>query len=291
MNDIVLFKGANLAKGDLARFKGALQTAQATAPQIGGIPILKLGKDSIWRYGQKDTEVQEGSLWAVNPLTLMKGYVAWGKGGTKPAGKLARNVLQGNLPTQDELPDVGADWTEYVEFELTCCNGEDKGTVVKYASNSMGGVEAFHRDIITHLIHQAEVDSTKLVPVVELMVDGYYNNNAQYGVKKDGKAGWIAKPVFEIVEWMTFAGPEHGEADQADNDPPPAKQPEQQAAPTRRAAVGGGQPAAPAQPARRAPVSGNGKEAEPAAEPQQTVAAGQPEAAAEPVVRRRRRAV
>src|SRR5258708_35882124 len=153
-NDIQLFKGAGMPAGDLAKYKQELQRVQAGAPVIGGLPILKLGKDGIWRYGQTDTEVQDGSEWAINPTTFRKGFIAWAKsGGTKPLGKVLKPVLLGNLPVRDDLPDVGADWTENVSFELTCLNGDDDGKTAEYASNAMGGVEAFHT-LIAHRFHR-----------------------------------------------------------------------------------------------------------------------------------------
>ncbi len=77
MSDIQLFKGAGLPAADIAKYKQALTRVQASAPTIGGLPILKLGKDGIWRYGQTDTDVQDGSEWAVNPVSMKKGFIAW----------------------------------------------------------------------------------------------------------------------------------------------------------------------------------------------------------------------
>lgn len=288
-NDVQLFKGAGLPAGDLAKYKQALARAQATAPIIGGTPILKLGKDGTWRYGQHDTEVQEGSEWAVNPVTMQKGYIAWAtQGGTKPLGKVVRPILQGNLPLESDLPDVGAPWSENVSFQLQCMNGEDKGTMVEYASNSMGGIEAFHV-LVAHLMHQIEVDPSKLVPVVSLANTSYQHANRSYGLK-----GVIFKPVFEIVEWVS-GGMETAAAEpEAKREPEPATPPRRGRPPANMPAEA--TPARAATPSRRAAVNGAGKPAyDPVADAaastqEQYAAAGQPEDAG-PVVRRRRRVV
>lgn len=255
-NDIALFKGAGLPATDIAKYKQALTRVQLSAPQIGGTPILKLGKDGIWRYGQKDTEVQDGSEWAVNPTTLKKGFIAWAKsGGTKPLGKVLKPILLGELPIQSELPDVGAEWKENVSFDLRCMNGDDEGITVEYASNAMGGVEAFHV-LVAQFLHQLEVDPTRLVPIVILETQGYQHGNLSYGIK-----GWVEKPVFTIVEWVS-GGAETATAlseDEAEEEEQPAE-PQQ---PARRAAAPprGAAPAretAPERAATRGPVPARG---------------------------------
>jgi hypothetical protein len=306
-NELAAFRNSSLAKGALGQYKANLAKVQAAAPQMGGVPILKLGKDSIWRYGQKQTEVQEGSIWAINPLSLHKGFVAWSKaGGTKPLGKSMANVLAGHLPLESELPPVGANWSANVEFELKCTNGDDEGLTVKYASNALGGVEAFHH-VIAHLMHQMEVDPDKLVPLVALMSEGYQHSNLAYGLR-----GWIAKPIFDIVDWVTLDGGGMTETSAEDGEdaggnaedselaapPQPAEPPAPRAAvpspqPARRAPVGGAPSTQPAAPPRRAPVEGSRAAADlgrpEIARPMSAAEATGDTAVAEPVVRRRRR--
>lgn len=246
--DIQLFKLAGLATQDLAKYKKALLKTQATAPVIGGLPILKLGKDGVWRYGQTDTEVQEGAEWAINPTTFQKGFIAWAKeGGTKPLGKQMQPILLGDLPVREELPDVGADWSENIYFELTCLNGDDEGKTVQFTNSAMGAVEAFHT-LVAHLIHQIETEPGKLVPIITLEHSGYQHSNRSYGIK-----GWVVKPVFEIVEWMdNDASPEAvGEEDEPDEPEKETVAPKRGPAPKR-----------------------GGAEAKPEPEPTKTVARG-----------------
>ena len=255
MADIIAFKGAGLPVGDLAMYKRNLEQAQETAPTIGGLPFLKMGKDAVWRYGQTDTAVQDGSEWAINPVTFKKGFIAWAEsGGTKPLGEVMRPVLGGNLPRLEQMADVGAEWKDNVYFELTCLNGDDEGKTVKFANSTKGAVEAFHV-LIAHLIHQIDVDKSKLVPIVSLQSTGYQHSNRSYGIK-----GWVAKPHFEIIEWVSN-GQAPAEAQEDEPEQETAKEPEQPqrraAAPSRGAAAPDREPA-PERAATRGPVPARG---------------------------------
>jgi hypothetical protein len=51
-----------------------------------GLPMLQFKSrenNGTWMYGQQKTVVEDGSLWAVNPLTFMRGYVCFGDGNKK----------------------------------------------------------------------------------------------------------------------------------------------------------------------------------------------------------------
>jgi len=45
-----------------------------------GSVILKMDKRGDWVFGADQTEVDEGTLWAVNPFSFVHGYIAWGDG-------------------------------------------------------------------------------------------------------------------------------------------------------------------------------------------------------------------
>lgn len=306
-NEIQLFKGAGLPSANLAKFKRNLAQVQAEMPQVGGLPILKLGKDGVWRYGQEDTEVQEGSEWAINPQTIAKGFIAWLPGSRQPR-EVMRLVFEGNLPRFEDLPDVGVDekgeslWRPNYAFELTCLNGDDKDLLVKYAAGNKGAGDAF-KAIVAQMLHQAEVKPTHMAMIVTLTNTGYQSSTLSWGIK-----GWIEKPVFELVEWG-YTGPVGGEETEAEDDQQSEtqqseiEQPQRRAAAPARGAAPAREPAKEAAPARRGPGrppagakreaaparnDGNGSAAE-ATAAEQAAAAGQPEDAG-PVVRRRRRA-
>lgn len=193
MSNVVAFKG-NLPALNITHFQKALATTKnAVGVEAGGKQFLKLAKNSdYWVYGQKDTEVEEGSLWAINPMSLQTGFVAWKQ--SKPIGKRMGSIF--NPPIRkDELEDVGAEWTEAVSFDLVCISGEDTGVEAQYNANSYGGRKAF-TFIMDELMKQSAIDATKLVPVVELMSDSY--THKEYGKTYN--------PVFEIKEWRAMDG-------------------------------------------------------------------------------------
>lgn len=233
MSNVVAFKG-NLPSINITHFQKALAaTKNAVGVEAGNKQFLKLVKNGgYWVYGQKDTEVEEGSLWAINPMSLQAGFVAW-KGG-QPVGKRMGSIF--NPPIRrDELEDVGARWDEAVSFDLVCISGEDVGTECQYNANSYGGRKAF-TDLMDALMKQTGIDATKIVPVVEMTSDSY--THKEYGE--------TFNPIFEIKEWRAMdvvpAGEDAGGGDDDDDDgekqpeEKPAEQPKQEAAaePTRR---------------------------------------------------------
>jgi hypothetical protein len=272
-NDVALFKNAGLSLANIGKYRANIAKVQATAPVGGGEAILRLDKEGVWRFGQQLTEIEPGSLWAANPLTFGKGFTAWAENAKKPRGTVMKNVMSGEVVHPNDLPDVGdAEWSESVEVEFTCINGEDKGTTVKYMSNSMGGRERWHQ-LLAHLDHQFDVDPTRLVAVCSLEHDGYFGSSPQYGTRhpETKQPGWIVKPIFRVVRWM--------EQDKTQ------EQQEEVASPDEQVKQGNGAaPAASAPTRRQSTIQG-----EPAGATAQEQAAALAGDGAGPVVRRRRR--
>lgn len=211
MTNVVAFKG-NLPALNITHFQKALATTKnAVGVEAGGKQFLKLAKNQdYWVYGQKDTEVEDGSRWAINPMSLQTGFVAWKQ--SKVLGKKMGSIF--NPPIrQDELEEVGAPWSEAVSFDIVCVSGEDEGTECQYNANSYGGRKAFTA-IMDALMKQTSVDPTKIVPIVELSSDSYTHKDY----------GKTYNPIFEIVDWATMdAAP----ADKADAGEEQEEQPEE----------------------------------------------------------------
>lgn len=281
MSDVALFKNAGLTPGDIAQHRQALQRTQATRPSVGGTPFLKMDPDDgTWIYGQEEIVVEEGSEWAVNPLSMKKGWVAWPKKGGAPLARVVGSVFK-PLPQLADMEDVGADYQESIEMGLRCLNGEDKDTEITFNSNALGAVEAFH-DLLALIDEQLGSNPAYLVPVIALTNTSYEHSNRAYGT--------VYKPVFEVKYWVDMAGNKAGAAPvKVVNEPRDAEadaqasQDEQAAAAGQATGRGRGrraaaepEPQAPAEP----PARGRGRRA----------AAPEPAAPAEPVQRRRRRA-
>jgi hypothetical protein len=175
-----------------------------------GSVILKMDKRGDWVFGADQTEVDEGTLWAVNPFSFVHGYIAWGDG--EVLGEKMVSVSH-PLPEMEAAP-AGAKrgWETQVGMSLKCISGPDNGLEVRYSVTSVGGKRAV-QGLAVAIAQQVESDQSKPVPVVTLKRDHYTH-------KSYGK---IYTPVFEVQEWMSMDG------DKAEGD-----KPEAEAAPARR---------------------------------------------------------
>lgn len=192
-NAVVAFKGAGLPSVDVGQYRKALANASQQIQVSGGIPFLKMAKqDGAWIYGAKDTEVEEGALWAINPLSLKVGFVCWNPKGGAPLGKQMVSIFQTPLNIAD-LPNLGAKWDDNISLEMMCTNGEDKGITVEYTANSYGGKKAF-ATLVAAIQRQLDADPKNLVPVIELTNDSY--KSPQYGL--------IYNPIFDIKKWIAM---------------------------------------------------------------------------------------
>jgi|GEM_PF-1563762 len=222
-NTVVAFKTAGLPSADVGQFRKALANASQAIQVAGGIPFLKMAKqDGCWVYGAKDTEVEEDSLWAINPLSLKVGFVCWNPKGGAPLGKQMVSIFQTPLNISD-MPSLGAKWDDNISLEMMCTNGEDKGITVEYTANSYGGKKAF-AELVSAIQRQLDADPKNLVPVVDLTNDSY----------KHPMYGTTFNPIFAIKSWIAMdAAPPVAEAPRAAT-PAPAAAPVAESEPQRR---------------------------------------------------------
>lgn len=191
MNEITKFGNANLPSAQtLAQSLRGLSTIAAT----GGAVILKMDKTGHWVFGSDQTEVEDDSLWAVNPFSFVHGYIAWGNG--EPLGEKMVPVTQ-PLPEIGE-PPAGADkgWETQVGLSLKCTAGEDKDMEARFSATSVGGKRAV-QVLALAIATQVEKDQSKPVPVVRLKKEHYQHK----------KYGRVFTPVFEVVDWISLDGP------------------------------------------------------------------------------------
>jgi len=174
-----------------------------------GSVILKMDKRGDWVFGADQTEVDEGTLWAVNPFSFVHGYIAWGDG--EVLGEKMVSVSH-PLPEMESAP-AGAKrgWETQVGMSLKCITGPDNGLEVRYSVTSVGGKRAV-QGLAVAIAQQVESDQSKPVPVVTLKRDHYTH-------KSYGK---IYTPVFEVQEWMSMDGGK-AEGDEPKADAAPAR--------------------------------------------------------------------
>jgi hypothetical protein len=223
MSNIVAFSGANLPS--VNTLKETLARVQSDVGSSGMV-IIKMDKTGTWVFGADQTEVEEGSAWAVNPFSFVHGWVGWGGDKTPMKGQVLGekmcSVAQ-PLPEQGEVPEhCTKGWELQMGFSLKCVSGEDAGMEARYTATSVGAKKAIQA-LAVEIASQVDKDSTKPVPVVELKSDSYRH-------KTYGK---IFTPVFEVKQWVGI----NGEKDAPPKAEEPAPAPEEGGRRRRRSAA------------------------------------------------------
>jgi len=191
MSNIVTFGGANLPS--VASLADNLRNLKSGAGVGLGDVILKMDKTGHWVFGAEQTEVEDGSRWAINPFSFVHGYIAWGDGDV--VGERMVSVSQ-PLPEVDAAPpQAKRGWETQVGFSLRCVSGEDDGLDARYAVTSVGGKKAVQK-LALEIAAQVEKDQSKPVAVVVLKKEHYTHKSY----------GRIYTPVFEIVDWLSMDG-------------------------------------------------------------------------------------
>lgn len=188
-----------MTREDLAK---SLNNAAMTMPRVGGDKqFLKMDKgNGDWIFGQEETVVEDGSHWAVNPMSLMHGYISWDNN-QQVEGEMMVPVSRA-VPSPDSLKVSGSadgrptgqnGWQFQMSVDMVCIDGDDKDTVVQYKQSSVGAMKAF-RALVDAIGAQIEAGKDEIVPIIEMKSDSY----------KHKKYGRIYNPIFEILEWRTL---------------------------------------------------------------------------------------
>lgn len=201
MSNLVTFSGANLPA--VATLSTSLRAINTDVGGIGaGVAILKMDKTGHWVFGADQTEVEDGSLWAVNPFSFVHGYIAWGDG--EVLGEKMVSVSQ-PLPELDAAPpNAKKGWEVQVGLSLKCISGGDKGTEARFTTTSVGGKRAV-QTLAVALADQVEKDQDKPVAIVLLKKEHYQHKSY----------GRIYTPVFEVKEWVSMDGEPAAEQEEA----------------------------------------------------------------------------
>jgi hypothetical protein len=195
MSNIVTFAGANLPSvKDLSTALRSIETEIGPA----GTVIIKMDKTGHWVFGADQTEIEDDSTWAINPLSFVHGYIAWGDG--EVLGEKMVSVSQ-PLPELDAAPpNAKKGWETQVGLSMKCISGEDKGLEARYTTTSVGGKRAVQA-LAVAIATQVEKDQSKPVPIVRLGKEHYTHKSY----------GRIYTPVFDIQEWVGMDGEAHEE--------------------------------------------------------------------------------
>lgn len=194
---------------EVSKFSAAgLPSAKSIASALRGIDVgtngvvlLKMDKTGHWVYGADATEIEKGSTWAVNPLSFVHGFIAWGDG--EVLGETMSSVSE-PLPELSPVPTgCKTGWQNQIGFAVKCLTGADKGHEMMFKVTSLGGKKAVHA-LAMEIANRAENPETQdaLIPVVTL-------TNEHYQHKTYGR---IYTPVFDTVNWMGMSGEPEAEA-------------------------------------------------------------------------------
>jgi len=188
MSNITTFSAANLPSvTSLSTALRALETDVGAA----GVVILKMDKTGHWVFGADQTEVDDGSTWAVNPFSFVHGYIAWGDG--EVLGEKMVSVSQ-PLPELEEAPPMARKgWETQVGMSMKCLSGEDKGMEVRYTTTSVGGKRSVQA-LAVAIATQVDTDPKLPVPIVNLEKEHYSHKSY----------GRIYTPIFKITSWMSM---------------------------------------------------------------------------------------
>jgi hypothetical protein len=203
------------AIASLAALGAALNSVDtASVGGRSGLPMLQFKRegDGTWAYGQRRTVPEDGSRWAVNPMTFKWGYISFSND-NKVLGERIVSVTQPK-PEVTELPDKGAAWQEQWAVNLKCIDGTDAGTEAVFKPTTVGGIQAVAGliDAVRDRLNGGQHDD-KVSPIVHLEKNSY--QHAQHGR--------VWTPMLTIVDWMPLSGP--APAPEPASPPPPAVQP------------------------------------------------------------------
>jgi hypothetical protein len=189
MSDIEKFSSVNLPS--VQAMTSALRSVAADVGGASGVVILKCDKTGHWVFGADQTEIQEGSIWAVNPNSFVHGYIAWGKGEVLGEKMASVNEPLPELTPAPEAAERG--WEKQVGMTLACTNGEDEGLQARFSATSAGGKKMWAA-VALAVAEQADKDPANCVPLVRLTSEHYMHK--QYGR--------VYNPIANIIEWTSL---------------------------------------------------------------------------------------
>ena len=190
--NIVTFAGANLPA--VSSLSTSLRKLEADVGPAG-IVILKMDRTGHWVFGADQTEVEDGSHWAINPFSFVHGFIAWGDG--EVLGEKMASVSE-PLPELDVAPPgAKKGWETQVGMSLKCITGEDAGMEARFTTTSVGGKRAV-QELAVAIATQVDKDQAAPVPIVTLGSEHYQH-------KSYGK---IYTPAFAVLQWVSLTADE-----------------------------------------------------------------------------------
>lgn len=181
----------------ILKLRQGIAQSRASTVIASGKPFLRLLKSGQWVFGQRDDEVQVGSSWCLNPLSILHGWVCWSNDPNDSKNTKLGEVSAPVHEPKPQKPDPvrGFQYAEQRVMDLKCLDGDDAGMEITYTCNSIGGMRAVD-ELLGALQAQLATDPLHPCPVIQL--DSEYYNHTKYGR--------IYTPVLTVVDWATMNG-------------------------------------------------------------------------------------
>ena len=145
---------------------------RANAPENGA--FMKVTEMCKLIYGEDEIEVEDGSLWAVNPNSLQVGFITWSEDDqtTAPLEEKMAFIIGDNAESEILRSDMenhpNSRTNSQMAISVSCLTGADKGQLCQFKSSSMKGRASIER-LWRELVGAMPEDSAKThVPVVSL---------------------------------------------------------------------------------------------------------------------------
>lgn len=205
-NALSTFLGAAGALTKPTDFAKALSGhVRIAAPASVDGSFLKLHTDGFWCYGRAEDRVAGNSIFAINPMSLRVGYVAW-KDSVKVQEHLAAigepAVIVENLPqdlgehTKGDRAGSKVTYDPQMSVMVQGIEGDDAGLKLTYNTPSHGGRTALTL-LMEEVSKRAETDPEFFIPLVRFDLDSYYNKTYRKTVYT---------PQIEVVGWGNVNG-------------------------------------------------------------------------------------
>ncbi len=171
--------------------------AAARSSTSFGTSFMKFTQDGEFLYGQEENTVDDTEQWAVNPLTIAKGFICW------KSKEVVDELMSVCLSTQPDIIEATLSdhspykkkrdgWSKQMTVDM---RSMETGDEVMFKSSSYGGIQAIGK-LLGAVIERMKMGEEDLIPIITL-------SGGSYDSKEYDKE--IAFPVFAIEEWLSEA--------------------------------------------------------------------------------------
>lgn len=194
MDEIIKRTGSTLPANFIDKLASGIAESRATTLLAGGgKPFLRLLKNEVWVWGPSNEEMQPGSRWVVNIMSLAHGWNCW------VDSEMRGEVMASMADPKPECPPPidGTPYKEQRAFELKCIDGDDEGTEVLYKCNSLSGIRAID-GLLAQIQRQLATAEGRLHPCPVITFGSSWYDHPKFGR--------VTTPIYDLVGWSDMDG-------------------------------------------------------------------------------------